>query len=199
VDVEIEWLGPGGDAVGGDASVQPGSGKGDLGIDVDPVRIGGQLNGAALYAIGCARWFADWVACFESLAPMNQFHLPDPDRHRFVGGDPDIHTWLGRWQLGPEEALVIEAMPPDCAYWNCQLGNVWAESLDYRFRRVHINSGQAVYERDGSFRLVVAHRDPGVPNWIETAGHEHGTMLLRWVLADRHPEPTCQVVPISSL
>jgi hypothetical protein len=64
---------------------------------------------------------------------------------------------------------------------------------------VHINSGQAVYREDGSIQLVIAHRDPGVPNWIETAGHDNGTMLMRWVLADHHPEPICRVVPVDSL
>jgi hypothetical protein len=199
VEVEIECLGAGPEAPPKASSVKGRAIAGDLGVDVDPARIGGQLSGAALYAIGCARWFADWVASFESMAPMNRFHLPEPDQHRFVGGDPNIQTWLGRWQLGADEALLIEATPPDCAYWNFQLGNVWAESLDYRFHRVHVNSGQAVYENDGSFRLVVAHRDPGMPNWIETAGHDHGTMLLRWVLADRHPEPLCRVVSVDSL
>ena len=65
---------------------------------------------------------------------------------------------------------MIEATPPRCDYWNFQLGNIWAESLDYQFRRVHINSGQAGSKPDGSFQLVVAHRDPGHPNWIDTAG-----------------------------
>lgn len=195
VDVEIECLGPP-DATSADALNA--SGK-EPGLDVDPARIGGQLSGAALYALGCARWFADWIASFDELAPMNRFHLPDPERHRFLGGDPNVRMWLGRWALADDEALVIEAMPPRCDYWNFQLGNVWAESLDYRFRRVHINNAQAVYRDDGSFQLVVAHRDPGLPNWIETAGHEHGAMVLRWVLADSLPEPHCRVVPIDSL
>jgi hypothetical protein len=95
--------------------------------------------------------------------------------------------------------LLVEATPPKCHYWNFQLGNVWAESLDHRFQRVHINSSQAVYRDDGSFELAVAHRDPGRPNWISTAGHEHGTMGLRWVLAESHPEPRTRVVKLAAL
>jgi hypothetical protein len=163
-------------------------------LGVDPARIAGQLSGAALYALGCASWFVDWVAGFEARAPVNSFHLPDPDQHRFVGGDPNIQTWLGAWSLEPGQALVIDLRPPRCAYWNFQLGNVWAESLDYRFQRVHINSGQAELRPDGQARLVVSASDPGVANWIETAGHDHGTMAVRWVLADDHPEPRCRVV-----
>jgi hypothetical protein len=166
---------------------------------VDPARVPGQLMGSAMYAIGCAQWFADWVAAFPKHAPVNQFHLPDAENHRFVGGDPNIRIWLGAWKLAPDEALVVEATPPRCDYWNFQLGNVWAESLDYRFERVHINSGQAVLEDDGSFRLVVAREDPGHPNYISTAGHDHGTMCVRWVRAESHPEPRCRVVKLDSL
>ncbi len=166
---------------------------------LDPARVPGQLLGAAMYAIGCAQWFADWVIAFRDKAPVNAFHLPGPDAHRMLGGDPNVRLWLGAWRLAPGEALVIEATPPKCHYWNFQLGNIWAESLDHRFQRVHINGSQAVYREDGSFQLVVAHEDPGLPNWISTAAHEHGTMGLRWVLAESHPEPRARVVELAEL
>jgi hypothetical protein len=166
---------------------------------LDPARVPGLLNGSAMYAIGCAAWFADWVLGMREKAPVNAFHLPDAEHHRLVGGDPNIRIWLGLWDLKPDQALLIEATPPRCDYWNFQLANIWAESLDYQFRRVHINSGQAKLRDDGSFQLVVAHDDPGHPNWIDTAGHDHGTMCVRWVRADSHPEPRCRVVPFSEV
>jgi len=166
---------------------------------LDPARIGGQLAGAAMYAMGCAQWFADWVKAFEDKAPVNTFHLPTEENHRFVGGDPNIRIWLGTWRLAPDEALVIEVTPPACHYWNFQLGNVWAESLDFRFQRVHINSGAAEVAPDGTVQLVVGHEDPGHPNFMTTAGHDHGTMCVRWVRADSHPEPRCRVVKLAEL
>ncbi len=166
---------------------------------LDAGRVPGQLLGSAMYALGCAQWFADWVMEFRDKAPMNAFHLPDAEQHRRVGGDPNVRIWLGLWALAPEEALVIEMTPPDCDYWNFQLGNIWAESLDYRFRNVHVNSGGATRRDDGSVRLVVAHSDPGVPNWVDTAGHTRGTMCVRWVRAMTHPEPRCRVVRQAAL
>ncbi len=74
-----------------------------------------------------------------------------------------------------------------------------AESLDYRFRRVHVNSQTAALRDDGSSRLVVAHTDPGCANWMDTSGHDHGTMCVRWVRAESHPEPRCRVVKLSEL
>lgn len=166
---------------------------------LEPEAVRGQLLGAAMYAIGCAQWFADWVVDFDNHAPVNQFHLPDAEQHRIVGGDPNIRIWLGRWHLAADEALIVDLQPPRCHYWNFQLGNIWAESLEYRFRRTHINSGQAAVAADGSVRLVVSGEDPGTANWIDTAGHERGTMCVRWVRADAHPQPRCQVIHRSDL
>ena len=152
------------------------------------------LLGGAMYAIGCAQWFADWVVDFEKHAATNSFHLPDEEQHRLVGGDPNIRIWLGRWQLAEDEALVIDLTPPRCDYWNFQLGNIWAESLDFRFHRTHINCAHAEAGADGTVRLVVAAKDPGCANWIDTADHHRGIMGVRWVRADAHPEPLCRVV-----
>lgn len=166
---------------------------------VDPARVPGQLLGSAMYAIGCAQWFADWVMEFREKAPVNAFHLPDAEQHRRVGGDPNIRMWLGLWEVAVDEALLIEATPPRCDYWNLQLGNIWAESLDYGFRQVHVNSHTAELRPDGSFQLVVAHENPGLPNWLDTTGHGRGTMAVRWVRADAHPAPKCRLVKLAEL
>jgi hypothetical protein len=48
-------------------------------------------------------------------------------------------------------------------------------------------------------RIVVAHRDPGLPNWVNTVGHESGTMCFRWVRAQAHPQPRTRVVDLAEL
>ena len=52
---------------------------------------------------------------------------------------------------------------------------------------------------DGVFRAVVAHQDPGVPNWIDTMGHTKGPLLFRWVVADHGPQATTTVVPFAAI
>ncbi len=166
---------------------------------LDPARVPGGLMGSAMYAIGCAQWFADWVMEFLERAPINDFHLPDTEKHRVMGGDPNVRMWLGMWRLAEDEALVIDAKPPNCHYWNFQLGNIWAESLDFQNRQVHINSGHATYREDGSFRLIVSGQDPGRDNWIDTAGHDHGVMALRWVRTDAHPQPAVRLMKLTAV
>ncbi len=95
--------------------------------------------------------------------------------------DPNIAFHVAWFELAEDEALVVDARPPACDYWMFVVHNRWLESLDYRYHRITLNDTNAVLEADGSLRVVVAHRDPGHPNWLETAGHRHGTLGVRWV------------------
>ena len=161
---------------------------------LDPVKLHDGLLASSQYVRTCANLFADWT---ESYAEHpNELVVRDVSGAQ---GDPALFYYQGYWRLAAGEALEIRATPPECAYWNFQLNNYWLESLDYRHHRIDLNHSQAHYEPDGSFRIVVAARDPGVPNWIETAGHVHGTMGLRWVKAAQHPKPECRVIPVSKV
>jgi hypothetical protein len=74
------------------------------------------------------------------------------------------------------------------------------QSLDYRSHRVSLNGSQVALNADGSFRVVVAHQDPGIPNWLQTAGYREGVCFCRWLQADSMPEqPASTVVPLASL
>jgi hypothetical protein len=46
--------------------------------------------------------------------------------------------------------------------------------------------------------IVVADRDPGWGNWIDTSGHTSGTALLRWLGAEKHPIPDCRVIDLEA-
>ena len=53
---------------------------------------------------------------------------------------------------------------------------------------------------DGSFRIVIAHRDPGVPNWLDTEGRPFGLVFWRYFLPTGPIEtPQAEVVPVDSL
>ena len=95
--------------------------------------------------------------------------------------DPSILFHVAWFALAEDEALVVDVVPPECDYWMFVVHNRWLESLDYRHHRITLNDSNAVLEPDGSLRVVVSHRDPKHPNWLETAGHRHGTLGVRWV------------------
>jgi hypothetical protein len=155
------------------------------------------LKSAGTLVAGASLLFAKWARDFQKQS--NQLPRFDQEKSNQAGGDPNIAYYHSHWRLGPDEALVIDATPPRCEHWNFQLDNYWMESLDYRYFRVHINKFTAVYAADGSARIVVAHQDPGVPNWIQTVGHTSGTMLFRWIRADAHPEPRTRVVKLAEV
>jgi hypothetical protein len=52
-------------------------------------------------------------------------------------------------------------------------------------------------------RFVISERDPGVVNWLERTGHEHGYVQLRWQRLTRDltadDGPSVQVVPVAEI
>jgi hypothetical protein len=87
-----------------------------------------------------------------------------------------------RWALEPDEALEIRGMWPRCRFANIVLFNNHMQTLPYDRRQVSLNRVQTQVEDDGSFRMVLAHSDPGVPNWLDTRGLHHGTMFWRFLI-----------------
>jgi hypothetical protein len=127
---------------------------------------------------------------------LNSFAVDTNDPTKTMGGVPGGSAVTLRWKLAPDEALLIEVVPPTpCAYWDVQIGNLWYESFDYRRRFSGICDAQAARNPDGSATLVVSEQDPGVRNWLETAGHRQGHLAVRWQLTDGQlPLPRTRVV-----
>jgi hypothetical protein len=115
-------------------------------------------------------------------------------------GTPDAGYVACWYELARGQALAIDARPPECRYWGVHLANRWGQSLDHRTRRTCLNARTATTTAEGSVPVVVAHADPGEPNWLDTAGHPQGWVLFRWLLADHVTVPEARVVdlPISS-
>lgn len=153
-----------------------------------------RLLAAARYVKGNTALFADWARDFQQ--HPNEARPLDVSRAQ---GDPSLFYLQGYWSLAPDEALLIELRPPACDYWNFQLNNYWLESLDYRDHRIDLNGAAAMPEADGRVRIVVAHRDPGHPNWIDTAAHPRGTMGLRIVKGREQPVVEQRVVRFDAI
>lgn len=106
---------------------------------------------------------------------------------------------LGHFRCAPDEALLVEFKPPPCRMWSVQLSGWYWESFEFAGRQTSLNGSQAVLDADGVFRGVVAHVDPGVHNWIDTEGHDRGTIGIRFLFPEEVPQPTLRTVPLASL
>jgi hypothetical protein len=140
----------------------------------------------------------------------------EPRANEFVPGVPDwtgavykasSESKLGRllnfcfFKLDDDEALLIEFTPPPCFMWVFEQNNRWMTSVDYRYHFSSLNSAQAIAEDDGSVRIVVSNTDPGIPNWLDPAGHRQGLLINRWVdpVGEQNPLPATRVVNLDEL
>jgi hypothetical protein len=117
-----------------------------------------------------------------------------------AAGAVDIYYSSGSFDLGPDDALVMEGTLPRCAFANVMLWNVHMQTLEYRTRRSSLNSEQIVTDTDGAYRIVISERDPGVPNWLDVGGHRRGTIFWRFLLPDGQPDtPRCRVYTVDDV
>ena len=99
-----------------------------------------------------------------------------------------------------DKALVMSGRFPPCRYAGVVLWSRSRQSFDYRHRRVSLNRAQTQLEPDGGFRMVVAHRDPGIPNWLDAGGRTHVTLYWRFLLPEGPvPTPRTELVDVDSL
>ncbi len=107
---------------------------------------------------------------------------------------------MAPYALGPDEALVITGRWPTCAFANVCLWNRWGQMYDYVNRQVSRNRANTTLEPDGSFRMILAHQNPGHANWIDTEGRPSGTMFWRFFLPEGDVEtPQATIVKFTDL
>jgi len=123
--------------------------------------------------------------------------LPPPEKK--VPGSAYTHYGIAFYELAEDEALLIEMPAEPAPYWSFQLYNLWNEFTDPANRITSINHQQAHIDEDGIFRAVIAHRDPGTANWLDTAGYRQGYLWYRWIWAEHVPVPVGQVVKLDAL
>jgi len=124
----------------------------------------------------------------ERLMPRNRFNQPNAASRETGGGQATNIYAGGVYELDPDEALVIESrVRVEPQYIGFSLSNLWGESHDFANHQSSLNGFQAEVDDDGALRWVVAHRDPGVPNWVDPTGHREGFMAPRWAYSETPP------------
>jgi hypothetical protein len=99
-----------------------------------------------------------------------------------------------------DEALIVETdLPKERRYWNFQINDPYFNIVEYVYRISSTNGHFAHVASDGRFYGVLSLKDPGVPNWLDTAGYKQGTIYGRWYDCDSHPLPTLKRVKFSEI
>jgi hypothetical protein len=110
---------------------------------------------------------------------------------------PRQYYYHGAYDLNNDEALLIEVkVPAQCRYWSIILTNHLYVTTDWSNNQSSLNDSQAELDKDGVLRLVVSARDPGVPNWIATAGYPEGLVQGRWFGCGTAPIPRVRKLPL---
>jgi hypothetical protein len=133
---------------------------------------------------------------------VEPYYAADPSTVLFspiAFGFQDLLFGKGHYACEPEQAVIIETPEPDCFYWNYQLCNHHWEALDWNVRQTTLNGHQATIDDDGYFRAVIANTDPGVPNWLDTAGRTSGLIAARYYKPGAIIQPKVRVVPLNAI
>ena len=128
---------------------------------------------------------------------INRLEVHDPSQR---GGLAGQFYYKGAYDLRDDEALVIEAKVPNkCAYYSTILTNRTYETTDWLNNQSSLNNAQSRVDRDGVLRIVISAKDPGVPNWLDTAGYPQGLVQGRWTNCDSQPVPTARKIAVTDV
>jgi hypothetical protein len=139
----------------------------------------GILAGAERYAVAMTREFLDTLQ-HTYIEHRQANSIKAPRSSGSYGGLVTQMGSLGWYQLTSDEALIVEVDTMGAPYFGFQLADMWMLAYDYTYRLSSMNSFEAVADRDGRYRFVIAGRDPGVHNWLDSGGHLVGSTTLRW-------------------
>ena len=96
--------------------------------------------------------------------------------------------------------MILETeVPKQCHYWSFQLTDERWSSIDWMNRQTSLNGYMAKVDKDGKFRAVISAQDPGVPNWLDSAGYARGVIQGRWDRCSSWPLPTVTKVMITDV
>ncbi len=135
---------------------------------------------------------------FVSITP-NEFPPPVKPGD-FALAAADAAYSMAPFVLGPDEAMILTGKWPRCRCANVSLWNRHMQTFDFAHRQVSLNRRQMVADADGRFRAVLAHRDPGVANWLDTEGRPFGLVFWRFMLPEGEIEtPQVAIVPFAEV
>ena len=173
-------------------------------LDVDEAK--GRVPAAELHrafaempgiAAVCALAFPTHVEELREQGFLNALKVFDVSQMSGLKGQS---YYEGAYELADDEALITEVRIPETyKYWSIILTNDLYETTDWVNNQSSLNDTQGVVDPDGVFRTVISAGDPGVHNWLDTAGYKSGAIQGRWFGASATPNPTLRKVKLGEV
>ncbi len=161
-----------------------------------PESVAAMLESAAHEVEHSVMYFRDLQARMRDAEARNRFSDPGVSGR----GVQDIIYSHGFVHLADDEALVVELDPDAAALWGISsYSRGWYEPLDYATRVTSRNHRQVTADADGVVRVVIAERDPGTANWLDTEGRAEVLTTARWFRPPASPTIRAELVPFSKL
>ncbi len=117
-----------------------------------------------------------------------------------IGGLAKQTYYEGLFEFDAGECLLVETdVPSEVRYWSILLADQLFNTIEWEKCQSSLNGHQATLDSDGKFRAVICDTDPGVPNWLDTAGRLKGVIQGRWFEASSAPMPKVTRIKLSAL
>jgi len=157
-----------------------------------------RLKQLPMATAGMAKLLVDHVVELQAGGYVNKFKVFDVSQ---IGGQLTGQFYYeGAYDLADDEALIVDAkVPSKFEYYSMIVTNEIYETTDWYNNHSSLNDSQLHVDRDGVLRVVVSAKDPGVVNWLDTAGNPRGVIQGRWTECNSEPVPNARKVKLSEV
>ncbi|MBW8783215.1 MAG: DUF1214 domain-containing protein [Novosphingobium sp.] len=157
-------------------------------------------------------WAGDFVSSMMTQWPEHSWRnsggVVDPDQPNVFPAGKAANTAedakRGRlaahmiWKLERDEALIVSFEATE-GFWIMGMGGAFVNSMDFLYRPVSYTPARAKVDADGKVRLVLAHEDPGVWNWVDTQSFGSGNLTYRMLQSQTAPRLETRLVKRADL
>jgi hypothetical protein len=158
------------------------------------------MNWAGEFVYGLMRDWPDHTFIYNPAhyhEHLNEFpQTPGSDREQDKKRGRQVTNM--QWQIAPDEALIIEFEDPKSFWMTTNMGSFY-NSMDFLYRPISHTPSRTKVDGDGRIRLVLAHADPGLQNWVDTQGFTFGALTYRDNEGGGVPEFRTQLVKHAEL
>jgi hypothetical protein len=162
----------------------------------EPARVAAELRAATRTLSSEFDFWLDYTRAFRREGD----NVIPADQPLAVSGRSAVRAApKGFFVLEPHEAMLLEFEDPGGLFWSVCVGDAWFRSIDPSHRQSSLNGHQARRDADGLYRVVVAHQDPGLANWLDTAGHRRGCLTFRYVRTEQRPAAKIRVAALEEI